>query len=593
MGLFARMRLPVQVWTLVAVLGGGLTVAGCGPTQAPGQGVALQASLESLHFEDAFVGQRREGTVLVLNGGETARQVRFASDSPAFEAPEPLELPAQGYREVRVRFAPGDVGRYTARLRVEADDGESVEVALAGQAHPAPACRAPGPCRTARMDLELGRCVYGDVPDGTRCGGACGGTCEAGACVTDSGALAPAWTYVQAEDKDLRFPGLVDAAGSVYWFEYARGTAGEACELVSASRTGEPRYRVALGAANCASTQSGTLLIAGDQLVLGVLGQPEWRKREDGSLVWRPELAPALAGALGVQPTALLGSTVQALAAGRAGQVYGLVNTATQQERASLLVRFEPSSQTLRVLRRFEPTFTPTHLVLDELDWLYVGDAALREVRALSAEGWQRWRSAYGGVPRAAWSARVWTDGGEVLDAQTGQRLYTRAPGDRDSPSPVGGDTLAFAWSPSGACYETGCTVPADRRVALAAIDVRTGLTQWTRPAAQPSAPLYTSRGSVLVPTMEQGAAGLRGGLVELATDGRELQRPELCEQEVLQDSWALHAGRVFGTTVRPTGEGRLGAREVRAYDLPQRVEAASRGWAAERGTLGLTSAAR
>lgn len=573
MGSFARVRRLTRVGTLGMALA--LAAAGCGSTEGAATG-QLQTNADSLLFPTAMVGQRREASVLLLNSREQPRRVRFLSNSDAFEPPSSLDLPALGFREVRVRFTPGEKGQFTGRLRVEADDGEALELGLVGLATPQPACVPLGPCRTARLDVEAGACVDAMQADGTACGaGACAGRCEAGTCVTGGGALSAAWRYAPPEGRALRFPGLVDTGGNVYWYEYAAGTGGEACELVSASRDGLRHYRIALGPARCASTQPGTLLLVREQLVLGVQGQPEWRARADGQLLWRPDLTQALANAMGVAPTQVVGSTLQAMAAGRAGHVYALVSAATQAERATLLLRLDPERKHVQPLRRFEPDFVPTHLVMDELDRVFLGDALRGELRALDWEGFLSWSRPLAGIPRAAWGDRVWTDAGAVLDAQTGQMLYTR-PLVRggDSPGPVGGEALAFAWTPD----EAG-----GAGVKLAALDVRTGQARWSLAAPRPSAPLYTARSSVLLPTAE--AQG--GGLLELAADGSRLQEQSLCEQETLQADWGLHAGRVFGTAQVD------GALQVRAYDLPERVEAAARGWSAEHGNLTRTGAPR
>ncbi|MBF5045427.1 hypothetical protein FGE12_23680 [Aggregicoccus sp. 17bor-14] len=561
---------------LGALLALGLLAAGCGGTEGGG-GLAttrLQASAAALRFEPAFVGQRREGMVRVLNAGERPLRVTFRSDSPAFTAPEPLELPSLGYREVQVQFAPEAVGLFAGRLRVEGEGGEAVEVELEGRAAPAPRCEALGPCRTAHLDVEAGVCTHALAPDGTACGAnACAGVCAAGTCVTDSGELSAAWRYAQPEGKKLNFPGLVDAEGNVYWFEYVRLSAGADCELVSASRQGLPRYRVALGKGDCASTAQGTLLVSGDDVVLGVNGPPEWRRREDGSLRWRPELADTLGFALGVPGSALQGTAVWGLAARSNGDVYALVHTATQQAPASLLLRLQPAQRAVHVLTRFEQGYAPTRLLLDEGGWVYVGDEALHELRALDAQGNLRWRAPQVGTPRAAWGVRVWTDGGQVLDAQTGALLY----GSRGAawmPSPVGGDALAFAW-----------TNATEGRTQLSALDVRTGLPRWSVVTPQPSRALYTARGSVLLPVRPGDG---RSELREVSAEGQTLQAPALCEQETVQGDWALHAGRVFALATAPGGTP-----QVRAYDLPQRVEPAERGWAVERGTVTRASTAR
>ena len=184
----------------------------------------LRASVDQLAFDAAMVGQRREARVLVLNTLETPRRVHFRADAAAFEGPEPVELPALGFREVRVRLTPGELGHFAGRLAGGGGGRGRAGGGLAAEAGPQPACRPRGPCRTSRLDLEQGVCVDGSwrmARPAARA--ACGGTCAAGTCVTASGELSATWRYTAPEGKALRFPGLVDAEGSVYWYEYAAG----------------------------------------------------------------------------------------------------------------------------------------------------------------------------------------------------------------------------------------------------------------------------------------------------------------------------------------------------------------------------------
>ncbi|MFL5273687.1 MAG: hypothetical protein ACJ79E_16635, partial [Anaeromyxobacteraceae bacterium] len=107
--------------------------------------------------------------------------------------------------------------------------------------------------------------------------------------------LTPAWEHRPRDGTLLRFDGVVDPAGNVYWIEVPRDSRGG--ELVSASRDGEVRYRAPLSGSG--------LALAGDVLVTGLsasgcrgLAAPsiEAHRARDGALAWRRELLPAIAG---------------------------------------------------------------------------------------------------------------------------------------------------------------------------------------------------------------------------------------------------------------------------------------------------------
>ena len=160
-----------------------------------------------------------------------------------------------------------------------------------------------------------------------------------------------------------------------------------------------------------------------------------------------------------------------------------------------------------------------------------------------------------------------------VLDAQTGLQLYARPGGAAATPEPGGrGDARLFAWWRARLARGSA---------QLLALDVRTGLRSGARRWAGWSAPLYTARGGVLLPTQGEAA-----GLVELAADGHRLQDRRLCERQGLGPDWALHAGCVSA----PAHEAGLG---IPRYDLPERVDAAARGWTAEAGSPARTGAPR
>jgi outer membrane protein assembly factor BamB len=106
--------------------------------------------------------------------------------------------------------------------------------------------------------------------------------------------LPAAWEHRAREGALLRFDGVVDAAGHLYWIESRPGGAGE---IVSASRDGAVRFR--------ARTSGERLALAGDVVVTVArgggcrgLGAPavEGHGTSDGALAWRREVLPAIEG---------------------------------------------------------------------------------------------------------------------------------------------------------------------------------------------------------------------------------------------------------------------------------------------------------
>src|SRR6266545_2423795 len=105
--------------------------------------------------------------------------------------------------------------------------------------------------------------------------------------------LPPAWEHRTRPGTLLRFDGLVDGAGHVYWVEARAGAPGG--EIVSATREGAVRFR--------ARASGGRVALAGAVLVSEArgegcrgLGAPalEAYRTSDGARAWRREILPVI-----------------------------------------------------------------------------------------------------------------------------------------------------------------------------------------------------------------------------------------------------------------------------------------------------------
>lgn len=180
-------------------------------------------------------------------------------------------------------------------------------------------CESDNPCIAMRCDASRG-CVGSDVEDGIACGerncttahiclaGACveravpnGASCglasychAAGTCVNGACSQPPARQLQLAWSRRLTtaridFPGLVDSAGNLFWFECASTN----CSLVSAeSATGTIRYEVPTsftGLARMYQRPTRAVLV-GELIIYGEDGALEARHHSDGSLAWTARL---------------------------------------------------------------------------------------------------------------------------------------------------------------------------------------------------------------------------------------------------------------------------------------------------------------
>jgi outer membrane protein assembly factor BamB len=438
-------------------------------------------------------------------------------------------------------------------------------------------------CGGARVCIA-GACTV-RAPAGNVCGEACGERlrCESGACVASQGRLAPVWRYPRPAGKSIQFPGLVDAQGNVYWFEYDTFfSPSRACELVSVTRDGTPRYRRSAETLLCTDTWNNLAALAGEHLVLGSPKGVTWLRLSDGEVSWSVE------------------RDIQTLAVGVSGTVYALAH--------GVLVALVPASREVREVRSLEGW----SLMLDEAENLYVGSGRVGAsvVDSYSATGEERWRGVPGGPVFAVWGGRVWSAYGRVLDARTGAlRFEYNAPDwTRGQFEPVGvGDTL-FTWSWAERCVGAGCPPRGIQWPALVGLDGRTGEVVWHVPSASPTSGLLLTERGVLFTTSsvrysghgEPVVASVESTLLEVSASGQVLGQRRLCEQELLTQPLALHEGRLFATSVRPAPEGTgrwlyhgLGLQEIRAYDVPGLPTPATRGWTSRWGDMTRSRSAR
>jgi hypothetical protein len=424
--------------------------------------------------------------------------------------------------------------------------------------------------------------------------------------------LTPAWEHRPRDGTLLRFDGVVDAAGNVYWVEAPRD--GRTGELVSANRDGDVRYRAPLSGSG--------LTLAGDVLVTGLsasgcrgLAAPsiEAHRSRDGALAWRRELLPAMAGWMRVPGSCRYGGAHAVAVSGGAVVVAASILDADTKEHESGFLALDAAT--------------------GEIAW------AVRT----SAEG----NVAQSGSPRVAEDGRVYAS--RRVTAQKEPLLVLQGPSPREL-GPAGTtphrDVLAAAGAllfvegaaradptvASGATVEVRCratgelvgALDAAGAVPLAAAgalwlfgdalsrhDVATGALSWrVRLGAAPprsergrtamilrTEPVVTRAGAVLfaeqpgllrqaIATFEPGTAVLR----EIDAAGRETLRRTLPGgAEAYSGAAALHRGRWFVAAVPyHAAEGGV----LRAFDVGGRAPA-PHGWIAPAGSMARDNQAR
>ena len=149
----------------------------------------LQLSPEQLDFGALWIGhQGRELTFRLVNKGRSTLPLRWEAMALPFVVPVlPAEAPS-GELPVTVRFLPAELGKFAGVLRARSDGDLALALPMAGEGRDLPSCPpSEGECAESVFDLQLGRCVYRALTDGTGCDAhsACvlSSTCQAGRCV--------------------------------------------------------------------------------------------------------------------------------------------------------------------------------------------------------------------------------------------------------------------------------------------------------------------------------------------------------------------------------------------------------------------------
>jgi hypothetical protein len=504
-------------------------------------------------------------------------------------------------------------------------------------------CPAPSdPCKAAFCDPASG-CGQADVPDGTACGpadcstakvclaGQCRqvavpegstcapetpcqakGVCHAQVCARPAATqLALAWSYPVPDSRSLYFNGLADSAGNLYWAECAPALG---CDLVSATRDGFLRYRVALSAPSRSWVEPAEpgLLVLVDDLVLSALSTTgvEARRASDGAHVWSANLsslmpAPFDFGQSQFGPVVDDGhGGLYVRGTGAASGGYGGLPNST--------ALFALSAATGAVRWQSAGVTRLPSLAADEAGNAYAtatfeaDGGTFSGLVSFSPAGAERWRtdnSWYGYLLAVAGGKLMLTD-------SSGGSLYGTATGDKVVPP--SGSTLAYGsdllLGPSAAfvlgqqycpmCAYPG--VPVAPRLLLRRLDLVDASRRWDAELSPVGGPMTVSEvtlaqnGDVL---LALGPAPFllapitaTSSFKAMTGDGAErfacaLPGPGAFDFITYDGATALHAGRwvvaaqphCFTCTREPAAE--LRAFEVPGYDL------ASSGWVARSGS--------
>ena len=430
------------------------------------------------------------------------------------------------------------------------------------------------------------------------------------ACSGPDGTARLAWSYDAAWDQTMDFRGTMDADGHVYWTECEsaywsdKDPGQRPCQLVSASREGAIRYRLALpndsqpavhavDAERFYMTSAGTLLSS--------------RAREDGRELWAVDLRK-----LHDDPPEVSRSRSIASLALSPPHILAVVRDSYEQaEGTSVLVALRADTGTVAWKVLAPPMGTP--VVVDAEGNSYGGafDARTRQTTLFSytADGKPRWTARRSGErrPTAVDGGKLVLERAEVADAATGAPLATLATAPTDdtyfhdgiSNSPFGrvafqaGGMLVLPYLP---CTGEGCpTTLHPGRTFLYGLSPEDGSLRWHRAVgAWPMAPLLTRRDTLLLvdrPPSEgceemNACTGddshYESVLRELdVDDGKELVACKLPGRAPYITPPALHRGRVvMGAWTNYLASNDWTRRlSIRAFDLSVPTEAASSGW--------------
>jgi outer membrane protein assembly factor BamB len=430
----------------------------------------------------------------------------------------------------------------------------------------------------------------------------------------DGAELAPAWEHRARAGTLLRFDGVVDPAGDVYWIE-ARPD-GLAGELVSATRDGKVRFRAPM---------SGSALVLAGDVVVANLDAPGCRGRaapaleahrtRDGALAWRREILPAIERWMRTPGTCRYGGArAVAVSRGRVVVAASILDADTREHESGFIaldaatgeVSFEARTSTegnvsqpgiprvaedgrvyasRRATAQREPLL---FLAAGAPHELGVGSAASLHRDVLAAAGALLFSEGTAGSDPTVGSAATV----EVRCSATGELLgAVEAPG--AVPLAAVGAVWLFGDKLSRHDAATG---ELDWRVTLAAAAAtapargRTAILLRTDPVVTRSgAILFAEQPGILqvaVAEVEPGTPVLR----EIDAGGRETLRRNLPRgAEVYSGPAALDRGRWFAAAL-PYHAAQGGV--LRAFDVAGR-SAAPHGWVTPRGSMARDDQAR
>jgi outer membrane protein assembly factor BamB len=423
-----------------------------------------------------------------------------------------------------------------------------------------------------------------------------------------------AWSYESAWGQTVDFRGTMDADGHTYWTEcesayWSDKEPGERpCELLSASREGVVRYRLALPNDSSPAVHA----VDAERLYLTTLHSVvSARTRGAGRELWSTDLG---------KPRAEFpeeGTTfhVDSLALSPPHVLVVARNALGPGEGQGLLVALRADTGAV-VWKALTPPLGPPHglpLVVDARGNSYGGafDPETRETTLVSytADGKLRWKTRRAGErrPTAVDGDRLLLERAEVADAATGAPLATfvTATSDSDvnrlgvSSSPYGRAAFQAAGVlvlPALPCTGEGCPETLHPgRTFLYGLDPEDGSLRWHRPVgAWPMAPVLTRRDTLLLVDRppKEGCeedyscigddSHTPSVLRELdAKDGRELAVCALPGTAPYITPPALHRGRVvMGAWTNWLASNDWSRRmSIRAFDLSVPTEPASAGW--------------
>jgi hypothetical protein len=410
----------------------------------------------------------------------------------------------------------------------------------------------------------------------------------------------------------------MDADGHVYWTEcesayWSDKDPGERpCQLVSASREGAIRYRLALRNDSSPAVHA----VDAERLYLTTSGALlSSRVRANGREVWSADLGAVLR-AEDPRASTMLHVTSLVLSPPHVLAVVGDLFIDSPDSK-SLIVALRADTGAV-AWKALTPPMGSTPLVVDAEGNSYGGafDSEARETTlfSYSPDGKRRWQTRRAGErrPTAVDGGKLLLERAELADAATGAPLATLATASTGSAS----YSLGYSNSPFGrAVFQAGgvlalpelpCTTEGcpeqlhPGRTFLYGLDPEDGSVRWhTAVGAWPMAPVLTRRNSLLLvdrPPAENceedntcmgDDSHHESVLRELdATDGRERAACALPGKAPYVTPPALHRGRVvMGAWTNWLASNDWTRRlSIRAFDLSVPTEPAASGWVSAGG---------